>query len=135
MPDQITNYQCPTCGGPLHFSNVTQDLACDYCESHFPVAQIEAMYAQHDAAAAQAEAQARRERARQNAMLERKLVGQDEARKKAIMAEANKLVASAATKGVTLSLEDAVDQVLEGRAKAGGQQQNQKSDWKGALGW
>ena len=54
MPDQITNYQCPTCGGPLHFSNETQDLACDYCGSHFPVAQIEAMYAQHDAAAAQA---------------------------------------------------------------------------------
>ena len=61
MPDQITNYKCPACGGPLHFSNVTQDLACDYCESHFPVAQIEALYAQHDesaAAAAQAQNEA-----------------------------------------------------------------------------
>lgn len=52
MADQITNYQCPACGGPLHFDNQTQDLTCDYCGSHFPVAQIEAMYAQHDAAAA-----------------------------------------------------------------------------------
>ena len=58
MPDQITNYQCPACGGPLHFSNATQDLACDYCESHFSVAQIEAMYAQKDEAAAAASAQA-----------------------------------------------------------------------------
>ena len=56
MPDQITNYKCPSCGGPLHFSNQTQDLACDYCGSHFPVAQIEALYAQHDAAAAAATA-------------------------------------------------------------------------------
>ncbi len=59
MPDQITNYKCPACGGPLHFSNATQDLACDYCGSHFPVAQIEALYAQHDeSAAAATEAQA-----------------------------------------------------------------------------
>ena len=56
MPDQITNYQCPACGGPLHFSNATQDLACEYCGSHFPVAQIEALYAQHDATAAAATA-------------------------------------------------------------------------------
>ncbi len=55
MPDQITNYKCPACGGPLLFSNQTQDLACDYCGSHFPVAQIEALYAQHDAAAATAQ--------------------------------------------------------------------------------
>ncbi len=54
MPDQITNYQCPACGGPLHFSNQTQDLACEYCGSHFPVAEIEALYAKHDAAAAAA---------------------------------------------------------------------------------
>ena len=56
MADQITNYKCPACGGPLHFSNTTQDLACDYCGSHFPVAEIEALYAQHDASAAAASA-------------------------------------------------------------------------------
>ena len=54
MADQITNYQCPACGGPLHFSNETQDLACDYCGSHFSVEQIEAQYAAHDEAAAAA---------------------------------------------------------------------------------
>lgn len=52
MSDQITNYQCPACGGPLHFSNESQDLACDYCDSHFSVADIEAYYAQKDEVAA-----------------------------------------------------------------------------------
>lgn len=66
MPDQITNYKCPACGGPLHFDNASQDLACDYCGSHFPVAQIEAMYAQHDASAAAA-AQAAQAQAAQQA--------------------------------------------------------------------
>ena len=55
MADQITNYQCPACGGPLHFSNDSQDLACDYCDSHFSVADIEAYYAGKDEAAAAAE--------------------------------------------------------------------------------
>ena len=55
MPDQITNYQCPACGGPLHFSDESQDLACDYCDSHFTVADIEAFYAAKDEAAAAAE--------------------------------------------------------------------------------
>ena len=65
MPDQITNYQCPACGGPLHFSNATQDLACDYCGSHFPVAQIEALYAQHDASAAAAQQSAQQQQQQQ----------------------------------------------------------------------
>ena len=55
MADQITNYQCPACGGPLHFSDESQDLACDYCDSHFSVADIEAYYADKDEAAASAE--------------------------------------------------------------------------------
>jgi len=54
MSDQITNYQCPACGGPLHFSDSSQDLACDYCDSHFDVAEIEAFYHNHDEAAAAA---------------------------------------------------------------------------------
>lgn len=54
MAEQITNYQCPACGGPLHFSNVSQDMACDYCDSHFTVAEIEAHYAAQNAQAAQA---------------------------------------------------------------------------------
>ena len=52
MSDSITNYQCPACGGPLHFSNESQDLACDYCDSHFSVSDIETYYAEKDDAAA-----------------------------------------------------------------------------------
>ncbi|MBE6914646.1 MAG: hypothetical protein E7472_06940 [Ruminococcaceae bacterium] len=51
MADKITNYKCPACGGPLQFSNETQDLMCEYCESHFPVAEVEAMFEQKNAAA------------------------------------------------------------------------------------
>ncbi len=54
MADKITNYQCPACGGPLQFSNATQDLVCEYCESHFPVAEIEAMYEKKNESAAAA---------------------------------------------------------------------------------
>lgn len=54
MSDQITNYQCPACGGPLHFSDESQDLTCDYCDSHFDVAEIEAFYEKKDEAAAAA---------------------------------------------------------------------------------
>lgn len=54
MAEQITNYKCPACGGPLHFSNESQDMACDYCDSHFTVAEIEAYYARENQAAAKA---------------------------------------------------------------------------------
>lgn len=54
MPAQVTNYQCPACTGPLQFDGSTGKLECEYCRSSFPVAEIEALYAQKDAAAAQA---------------------------------------------------------------------------------
>ncbi|MBR3392373.1 MAG: hypothetical protein IKG74_06930 [Firmicutes bacterium] len=66
MPSQITNYQCPSCTGPLHFSGTSGRLECDYCGSSFSVEEIEALYAekneQAEAAAAQAEAKAEAER-------------------------------------------------------------------------
>lgn len=37
---QATNYQCPSCGGPLHFSGTTGKLECDYCGSSWTVEQI-----------------------------------------------------------------------------------------------
>ena len=40
MPDQVTNYQCPSCGGPLHFDTQLQKLKCDYCGSVFTNAEI-----------------------------------------------------------------------------------------------
>ena len=68
MPAQITNYQCPTCTGPLQFDGASGKLSCEFCGSSFPVAEIEALYAGKDAKAAeaQAKAEARREQA-QNA--------------------------------------------------------------------
>ena len=53
MATQITNFQCPSCTGPLHFDGATGKLVCDYCGSAFPVQEIEALYdAKLDAAEA-----------------------------------------------------------------------------------
>ena len=52
MPTQVTNYQCPACTGPLHYSAKSGKLACDYCGSSFDVAEIEALYARKEAEAA-----------------------------------------------------------------------------------
>ena len=54
MPTQVTNYQCPACTGPLHFSSETGKLACEYCGSSFEVAEIEALYAEKEKKAAAA---------------------------------------------------------------------------------
>lgn len=54
MPTQVTNYQCPACTGPLHYSAKSSKLACDYCGSSFDVAEIEALYARKEAEAAAA---------------------------------------------------------------------------------
>jgi len=50
MSTGVTNYQCPNCTGPLHFSGKTGKLECEYCGSSFEVAQIEALYAAKDQA-------------------------------------------------------------------------------------
>ena len=62
MADKITNFQCPSCTGPLHFDGGSGQLRCDYCGSLFPVQEIEALYgekieqaAENAAAAAAAE--------------------------------------------------------------------------------
>ncbi len=48
MSDKITNYQCPACTGPLHFDSNSGKLECEYCESSFDVAEIEALYEKKD---------------------------------------------------------------------------------------
>ena len=58
MPAQITNYQCPACTGPLQYDGTSGKLACEFCGSSFPVAEIEALYAAKDEAASQAMAEA-----------------------------------------------------------------------------
>ena len=55
---QVTNYQCPTCTGPLHFDGETGKLLCDYCGSTFETAEIEALYADKDEAAQAAQERA-----------------------------------------------------------------------------
>ena len=58
MADQITNYKCPACTGPLHFVGASGKLECDYCGSSYSVEEIEALYEKKDAQAAQAAAEA-----------------------------------------------------------------------------
>ena len=55
MADQVTNYQCPACTGPLQFDAGTDRLICEYCGSAYPIAEIEAMFAAENEAAAQAQ--------------------------------------------------------------------------------
>ena len=48
MPSDVTNYQCPACTGPLHYSAATGKLECDYCGSSYTVAEVEAFYAEQE---------------------------------------------------------------------------------------
>lgn len=54
MADQVTNYQCPACTGPLRFDAGTGKLKCDYCGSFFTTQEIEKLYADKNAAAEKA---------------------------------------------------------------------------------
>ncbi len=56
--ENTTNYQCPTCTAPLRYDGKTSKLQCDYCSGSFDVAQIQALYSEKNAAAAQNSAQA-----------------------------------------------------------------------------
>ena len=53
MPAQVTNYQCPACGGPLRFDGATGNVVCDYCDSSFTTAYIEEFYVKKDEQAAE----------------------------------------------------------------------------------
>ena len=57
MATQVTNYQCPACTGPVHFSPETGKVVCDYCGSTYDLKEIEAIYAEKDANAATAMAE------------------------------------------------------------------------------
>ena len=48
MGEQITNYQCPACLGPLQYSAASGKLECEYCGSSFEVAEVEALYAKKE---------------------------------------------------------------------------------------
>ena len=51
MANQVVNYKCPTCTGPLEFSGTSGKLECPYCGSSFDVKYIEDLYAQEEAKA------------------------------------------------------------------------------------
>ena len=53
MATEITNHKCPACTGPLHFVGVSGMLECDYCGSKFTVEEIEKLYAEEEAKAAE----------------------------------------------------------------------------------
>ncbi|HZJ83598.1 MAG TPA: hypothetical protein VFD57_07295 [Clostridia bacterium] len=54
MAIEVTNYQCPSCTGPLHFSSESGRLDCDYCGESYDVATIELLYEDKNEAAANA---------------------------------------------------------------------------------
>ena len=54
MPTQITEFKCPACTAPLHFSEETGRLECDYCGSSFSVEEMEARSAEKERQAAEA---------------------------------------------------------------------------------
>lgn len=70
MADQITNYQCPACTGPLHFGHASGKLECDYCGSLFALEEIEALYEKKNEKAEAANAKAEEQHAKQEAQAE-----------------------------------------------------------------
>ena len=55
MAEQISNYQCPACTGPLHFDGKLGKLKCDYCGSTYTVEEVKEFYDSKNKAAAEAE--------------------------------------------------------------------------------
>ncbi len=48
MVFESVNYQCPHCGGSLHYDGQKNRLVCEYCDTEFEVAQIEALFAEKE---------------------------------------------------------------------------------------
>ena len=75
MAAQVTNYQCPSCTGPLHFVGASGKLECDYCGSTYDVAEIEAFYAEKEEKAARRSKSAEEKERQRNGRLPRKAAG------------------------------------------------------------
>lgn len=54
LAEQINNYQCPSCAGPLKFVGESGRLECEFCGSSYEVAWIEQMYAEKEEQAVRA---------------------------------------------------------------------------------
>lgn len=59
---ETTNYQCPNCNGRLRWNGELNKLQCEFCESTFTTAEVEALYGQKQA---QADAKASGDRAQE----------------------------------------------------------------------
>ncbi len=57
LAGEVTNYQCPACGGPLRFAGEAGKLVCDHCGSAFELPVIEQLYADKEQAATGAQPQ------------------------------------------------------------------------------
>ena len=55
LAEQIRNYQCPSCTGPLQFDPASGKLVCEYCGSTYSVEEIEALLGKTDETAAKPE--------------------------------------------------------------------------------
>lgn len=58
MAEKTTVYQCPACTGPLHFDGKIGKLRCDYCGSTYTAEEVEAIYAEKNKTAAEADKKA-----------------------------------------------------------------------------
>ena len=55
MADTSVNYKCPSCSAPLAYTPGSgSKIKCEYCEAEFTVEELEKLYAEQEAAAAQA---------------------------------------------------------------------------------
>ena len=54
MAEQVVNYQCPNCGGGLHFDGASGQVACAHCGNKFDVTLVEQLLADKEEAAASA---------------------------------------------------------------------------------
>jgi DNA-directed RNA polymerase subunit RPC12/RpoP len=55
MADTSVSVKCPNCTAPLTYEPGQEDIVCEYCGSHFSIADIEAYYAKKEEKAAEAE--------------------------------------------------------------------------------
>ena len=64
---ETTTYQCPNCNGRLSYAGDIGKLKCEFCESEFTPAEVEAIYAQRQAASDAAAAKDREREQREQA--------------------------------------------------------------------
>lgn len=60
MAQQVTNYICPNCGGPMHFDAATGKVKCDYCDSTFTIEEVKKSYEEKNQKAREAAKEATR---------------------------------------------------------------------------